>query len=82
MHDGAVIGPGHNQRVQKGSATLLFGIPKIAIGENRGFVGDEDLLRARGVALEILQDPDCIALMRGFIAARPELWDEDIGTVS
>ena len=63
-------------------AILLFGIPKIVIGENRSFVGDEDLLRARGVALEILQDPDCMALMRGFIAERPELWDEDICTVS
>ena len=63
-------------------AILLFGIPKIVIGENRSFVGDEDLRRARGVALEILQDPDCMALMRGFIAAGPELWDEDIGTVS
>jgi cytosine deaminase len=49
------------------------------IGENRTFMGEEDWLRARGVALEILQDETCIALMRNFIAEKPLLWNEDIG---
>ncbi len=118
VHDGRIIGRGHNQRVQKGSAILhgemaalenagrhpasvyrravlyttlspcsmcagailLYGIPKVVIGENRTFMGEENLLRSRGVALEVLQDPDCIALMERFIAAKPELWNEDIGT--
>ena len=117
VHDGRIIGRGHNRRVQKGSAVLhgemdalenagrlkasvyrqsilyttlspcsmcsgailLYGIPRIVIGENRTFLGDEDLLRSRGVQLEVVQDPDCIAMMRDFIAARPELWNEDIG---
>jgi len=60
-------------------AILLYRIPHIIIGENRTFVGEEDLLRSRGVRLEVLQDPTCIAMMRDFIAARPELWNEDIG---
>ncbi|MBB3189863.1 nucleoside deaminase [Halomonas cerina] len=62
-------------------AILLYGIPKVVIGENRTFQGDEALLRQRGVELEILQDPQCIALMEAFIAASPELWHEDIGQV-
>jgi len=117
VHDGRIIGRGHNQRVQKGSAILhgemaalenagrlsaeicrqatlyttlspcamcsgailLYGIPKVVVGENRTFLGEEALLRARGVAVEVLQEPQCIDLMRQFVAAHPELWNEDIG---
>lgn len=117
VHDGRIIGRGHNRRVQKGSAILhgemdafenagrqpasvyreavlyttlspcsmcsgailLYGIRRVIVGENRTFMGEEELLRARGVAVEVLQDESCIALMRDFIAARPELWNEDIG---
>ena len=117
VHDGRIIGRGHNRRVQKGSAILhgemdafenagrqpasvyreavlyttlspcsmcsgailLYGIRRVIVGENRTFMGEEELLRARGVAVEVLQDENCIALMRDFIAARPELWNEDIG---
>ena len=60
-------------------AVLLYGIPKVIVGENQTFVGEEDLLRSRGVALEVLQDPTCIELMRRFIRDHPELWNEDIG---
>jgi cytosine/creatinine deaminase len=60
---------------------LLYRIPKIVIGENRTFQGPEDYTRSRGVELEIVNDAECIALMRDFIAARPELWNEDIGEV-
>ncbi|MFQ5948259.1 MAG: nucleoside deaminase [Acidimicrobiia bacterium] len=59
--------------------SLLYGIPKIVIGENRTFRGPEDYLRSRGVDLEIVDDPKCVSLMANFIAANPELWDEDIG---
>jgi creatinine deaminase len=59
--------------------SLLFRIPRVVIGENRNFRGAEDLFRQHGVSLAVLDDPECIALMRDFIAARPELWDEDIG---
>src|ERR1051325_5112937 len=117
VHDGRIIGRGHNRRVQNGSAILhgemdalenagrqpanvyrqsvlyttlspcamcsgailLYGIPHVVIGENQPFLGEEDLLRSRGVALEVLQDPTCIELMRSFIAAHPLLWNEDIG---
>lgn len=117
VHDGAIIGRGHNRRVQKGSAILhgemdalenagrlsagtyrdsvlyttlspcsmcsgailLYGIPKVVIGENRTFMGEEDLLRSRGVRLEILDDATCIDLMRRFIRDKPTLWNEDIG---
>lgn len=117
VHQGRIIGRGHNRRVQQGSAIrhgemdafedagrqpasvyrdavlyttlspcpmcsgaiLLYGIPKVIVGENRTFMGEEELLRARGVQVEVLQDETCIALMREFIAARPELWNEDIG---
>jgi cytosine/creatinine deaminase len=58
---------------------LLYGIPRVVIGENRTFQGPEDYVRSRGVALEIVDDPECVELMRQFIAARPELWNEDIG---
>ncbi|MEM7344661.1 MAG: nucleoside deaminase [Chloroflexota bacterium] len=115
--DGEIVGRGHNQRVQKGSATLhaetdcienagrlkardyqrailystlspcdmcsgtalLYKIPKVVIGENKTFQGPEDYLRSRGVEIEILNDPECIQLMEDFIAAKPELWNEDIG---
>jgi len=60
-------------------AILLYGIPKIIVGENKTFMGDEELLRSRGVNVEVVQDATCIALMREFIATRPELWNEDIG---
>ncbi|MBA3480525.1 MAG: nucleoside deaminase [Pirellulales bacterium] len=60
---------------------LLYGIPRVVIGENRTFQGPEEYVRSRGVALEIVDDPQCIELMRQFIAARPELWNEDIGEV-
>jgi len=114
---GRIVGRGHNQRVQKGSATLhaemdclenagrlkasdyqratlystlspcdmcsgtalLYKIPRIVIGENETFQGPEDYVRSRGVELTILNDAECLQLMRDFIAARPELWNEDIG---
>lgn len=60
-------------------AILLYGIPRVVIGENRTFRGEEDLLRERGVALEILDDATCIELMREFVATDPTLWNEDIG---
>ena len=60
-------------------AALLYGIPRIVIGENRTFRGPEDYLRSRGVELEIVDDSECAGLMRKFIAERPELWEEDIG---
>ena len=115
--DGAIIGRGHNRRVQRGSAilhaemdclesagrltardyrgsvlystlspcdmcsgaALLYGIPHIVIGENRTFRGPEDYVRSRGVTLEIVDDPECVRLMRDFIREQPELWNEDIG---
>lgn len=117
VHDGRIIGRGHNRRVQQGSAIrhgemdafenagrqparvyreavlyttlspcamcsgaiLLYGIPRVVIGENRTFLGEEALLRERGVQLDVLQDAECIRLMEDFIATRPELWHEDIG---
>lgn len=117
VHNGKIIGRGHNQRVQKGSTTLhgemdalenagrqpasvyrectlyttlspcpmcsgailLYGIPRVIVGENRTFMGDEELLRSRGVELTVVDDADCIALMTRFIAEKPELWNEDIG---
>ena len=117
VHDGKIIGRGHNRRVQKGSTTLhgemdalenagrqsaaiyrecviyttlspcpmcsgailLYGIPKVVIGENQTFLGDETHLSSRGVALEVLNDPECIEMMTRFIEAKPELWNEDIG---
>ena len=117
VHEGRVLGRGHNRRVQAGStvlhgemdaleragrqsaityrhstlyttlspcamcsgAILLYGIPRVVIGENRTFAGEEGLLRSREVELTILQDEECIAMMDDFITARPELWNEDIG---
>ena len=60
-------------------AILLYGIPRIVIGENRTFMGEEDLLRSRGVDLTVLDDARCIQLMREFIERSPQLWNEDIG---
>lgn len=60
-------------------AILLYGIPKVIVGENKTFLGEEELLRSRGVTVEILQEPACIQLMEEFIAAEPQLWNEDIG---
>jgi len=115
--DGAIVGRGHNQRVQKGSSilhaemdclenagrlrasdyrratlystlspcdmcsgtALLYGIPTIVVGENRTFRGPEDYLRSRGVDILVVDDPECRKLMEDFIAARPDLWSEDIG---
>ena len=117
VHQGRIIGRGHNRRVQRGSAVLhaemdalenagrqaasvyrectiyttlspcamcsgailLFGIARVVVGENRSFAGEEDLLRARGVQLDVVQDADCIALMEAFMRQHPELWNEDIG---
>jgi cytosine deaminase len=60
-------------------AILLYGIPTVVIGENTTFLGEEDLLRSRGVALTVLNDRSCIRMMARFIDAHPELWNEDIG---
>lgn len=117
VHDGKIIGRGHNRRVQQGSAILhgeldalegagrlsasvyrestmyttlspcamcsgailLYGIRHVVVGENRTFMGEEDLLRSRGVNVEVVQDERCIAMMREFIATHPGLWNEDIG---
>ncbi len=59
--------------------TLLYRIPRIIVGENQNFMGAEDLVRARGVSLVVVQDPRCIELMRRFVAEKPDLWNEDIG---
>jgi cytosine deaminase len=117
VHEGVILGRGHNRRVQQGSAILhgemdaleragrrtadvyrqsvmyttlspcamcsgailLYGIKRVVVGENRTFRGEEELLRDRGVAVEILQDPRCQELMAQFIRAHPSLWHEDIG---
>jgi cytosine deaminase len=117
VHQGRIIGRGHNRRVQRGSAVLhgemdalenagrlsasvyrestiyttlspcamcsgailLYGIPRVVVGENQTFLGEEAWLRSRGVVVEVLQDPTCVALMREFIATSPQLWNEDIG---
>ena len=60
-------------------AILLYGIPRVIVGENTTFLGDEELLRSRGVTVEVLQNEACIEMMRRFIRERPELWNEDIG---
>jgi cytosine deaminase len=60
-------------------AILLYGIPRVVVGENQTFVGEEALLQSRGVVVEVLQDPACMRLMTSFIEAHPELWNEDIG---
>jgi len=120
VHDGKVLGVGHNRRVQLDSAIrhgetdclenvgrlpatvyaastmvttlspcdmctgaiLLYGIPRVVVGENSTFYGGEDYLRARGVEVVVLDDAECVAMMQDFIAANPELWNEDIGEPS
>lgn len=115
--DGEIVGRGHNQRVQKGSAilhaemdclekagrlksseyrrsilystlspcdmcsgaVLLYGIPRVVVGENRTFQGPESYVRSRGAELEIVDDPECRRLMERFIREHPDLWNEDIG---
>jgi len=117
VHQGKIIGRGHNRRVQNGScvlhgemdalenagrlpakvyqesviyttlspcsmcsgAILLYGIPKVVIGENITFMGEEEHLRSRGVEIQVVDDETCKAMMNAFIADRPELWNEDIG---
>src|SRR5688572_10599278 len=117
VHQGQIIGRGHNRRVQRGStilhgemdalensgrlpasiyatsiiyttlspcsmcsgAILLYKIPRVVIGENQTFMGEEVLLKSRGVTVEVVQDPRCIEMMRQFIAQNPKLWHEDIG---
>ncbi len=117
VHNGRIIGRGHNRRVQQGSAIrhgemdalenagrqsaqtyresvlyttlspcamcsgaiLLYGIPRVVIGENQTFLGEEALLSARGVQLEVLHDSACQQMMQSFIDANPQLWNEDIG---
>lgn len=117
VHDGRILGRGHNRRVQKSSPTLhgemdalenagrlpaavyrasvlyttlspcamcagailLYGIPRVVVGENRTFLGEEDLLRSRGVVVRVVDDAACRALMEPFLRARPDLWNEDIG---
>jgi len=60
-------------------AALLYGIPKIVVGENRNFQGPEDYVKGRGVDVVILDDEDCVTMMKDFIKGRPDLWNEDIG---
>ena len=60
-------------------AILLYGIPRVVVGENQTFRGPEEYLRSRGVKLDVLDNEDCRQLMRDFIASNPSLWDEDIG---
>jgi cytosine deaminase len=117
VHEGRILGRGHNRRVQSGSAILhgemdalenagrlpasvyrectlyttlspcpmcsgaiaLYGIPRVIVGENRSFLGEEEWLRSRGVSIEVVNDADCVALMHDFMRDRPELWNEDIG---
>ncbi len=117
VHQGRILGRGHNRRVQRGScvlhgemdalenagrqpasvyractlyttlspcsmcsgAILLYGIPRVVIGENRSFLGEEALLRSRGIELTVLDDPRCVQMMADFMRERPELWNEDIG---
>lgn len=60
-------------------AILLYGIPRVVIGENQSFLGEEALLRERGVQLDVLHNGECLQLMQAFIATQPTLWNEDIG---
>lgn len=60
-------------------AILLYGIPRVVVGENQTFMGEESLLRERGVTVEVLQNEACIEMMTRFVRERPELWNEDIG---
>lgn len=60
-------------------AIVLYGIPHVIVGENQTFLGEEDWLRSRGVRVDVLQDPECVSMMRRFIAEHQALWHEDIG---
>ncbi len=60
-------------------AILLYGIPRVVIGENQTFMGEEKLLRSRGVKIEVVGNEECLQMMKDFIRAKPELWNEDIG---
>ena len=60
-------------------AILLYGIPRVIVGENQTFMGEEELLRSRGVQVDVLQDSSCVQMMESFIKRKPELWNEDIG---
>jgi cytosine deaminase len=60
-------------------AILLYGIPRVVVGENRTFMGAEDLLRDHGVEVVVVDDPVCVEMMTAFITENPELWNEDIG---
>jgi cytosine deaminase len=60
-------------------AMILYGIPEVVIGENVSFMGEEDLLKSRGVSVKVLNDPECIAMMGRFIRENTSLWNEDIG---
>ena len=117
VHNGKIIGRGHNRRIQQGSvvlhgemdalenagrlpasiyqnctiyttlspcsmctgAILLYGIPKVVIGENKTFLGAEELLKQSGVEVIVANDAECIRMMENFIHTNPELWNEDIG---
>jgi cytosine deaminase len=63
-------------------AILLYNIPRVIIGENKTFLGEEELLKSRGVAIEVVDSQECIGLMEQFITDKPELWNEDIGEIS
>jgi cytosine deaminase len=60
-------------------AIILYGIPRVVVGENKTFTGDEDYLRSKGVDVKVLQDETCIAMMSKFINKNSNLWNEDIG---
>lgn len=62
-----------------GGAVLLYGIPKIVVGENRTFLGPEDYLRSRGVEILVVDDSECRALMEAFVKDHPDVWNEDVG---
>jgi cytosine deaminase len=117
VHQGKIIGAGHNQRVQKGSAILhgemdaienagrlpaavykectiyttlspcpmcsgtilLYGIPKVVVGENQTFMGAENWLKSNGVEIEVVNSSECVEMMKKFIAEKPQVWNEDIG---
>lgn len=117
VHEGAIIGRGHNCRVQTGSpidhgemnclrnagrlpaavyrrctiystlspcpmcsgAIVLYGIPRVVVGENTTYSGAEEYMRSQGIRVEVVQDRECIQLMADFIKANPDLWNEDIG---
>ncbi|MFL6246280.1 MAG: nucleoside deaminase [Thermoanaerobaculia bacterium] len=117
VHNGTIVGRGHNRRIQRGSPTLhgemdalenagrqsakvyhesviyttlspcsmcsgailLYGIPTVIVGENQTFMGEEELLRSRGVRVDVVQDATCVELMTRFIETQPQLWNEDIG---